>query len=50
MVVARALCDVLVDVFLLFVFFSRGFSAHTWVAGTRFGVEVVRAHVPWCGG
>ncbi len=49
MVVARAFCDVLVDVFLFFCSFLV-ISLGTWVAGTRFGVEVVCAHVPWCGG
>ena len=47
MVVARAFCDILVDVFLQFLFFSCGFSVCTWVAGTRFGVEVVCVYVPW---
>ncbi len=41
MVVERAFCDVLVDVFLQFLFFSHDFSGSMWVAGTRFGVEVV---------
>ncbi len=41
MVVEGAFCDVLVGVFLRFLFFSRDFSGRTWVAGTRFGVEVV---------
>ncbi len=40
-VVERAFCDVLVDVFLQFLFFSCDFSGCMWVAGTRFGVEVV---------
>ncbi len=41
MVVEHAFCDVLVDVFLQFLFFSHDFSGRMWVAGTRFGVEVV---------
>ena len=40
-VVERAFCDVLVDVFFDFLFFSRDFLGRTWVAGTRFGVDVV---------
>ncbi len=40
-VVERAFCDVLVDVFLQFLFFSRDFSGRMWVAGNRFRVEVV---------
>ena len=41
MVVERAFCDVLVDVFFDFLFFSFDFLGRTWVAGTRFGVDVV---------
>ena len=41
MVVERAFCDVLVDVFFDFLFFSCDFLGRTWVAGTRFGVDVV---------
>jgi hypothetical protein len=49
-VVERAFCDVLVDVFLRFLFFSRDFFGCTWVAGTRFGVDVVcvSCSLVWC--
>ncbi len=40
-VVECAFCDVLVDVFFDFLFFSCDFLGRTWVAGTRFGVDVV---------
>jgi hypothetical protein len=37
-VVERAFCDVLVDVFFDFLFFSCDFLGRTLVAGARFGV------------
>ncbi len=49
-VVERAFCDVLVDVFLRFLFFSRDFFGRTSVVGNRFRVDVVcvLCSLVWC--
>ncbi len=49
-VVERAFCDVLVDVFFDFCSFLMIFLGRAWVAGTRFGVDVVcvSCSLVWC--